>query len=63
MVLEVFVGKHGLVRNYIIGYADIRRPNITEHVLKIFEVVLWHTFQDILLVTNSIDGELMNCKT
>lgn len=58
MVLEVFVGKHGLVGNCILSYADVRRPSeIAEHVLKIFEVVLWHTLQDILLVASSTDEE------
>ena len=64
MVLEVFVGKHGLVGNCIIGYADVRRPSkISEHVVEIFEVVPCHTLQDILLVTSSADEELVDCKT
>jgi hypothetical protein len=57
MVLKVFVAKHRLLRNRIIGYANVRGLNIAEHVLKILKVVLWHTLQDVLLITSSADEE------
>ena len=34
-----FGREHGVIGNRIAGYADARKPDISEHVLKLLEVV------------------------
>ena len=41
MILEVYVGKHGLIRNCVFGHADVGRTSkVVGHGLKVLEVVI-----------------------
>ena len=62
MILEVFVGKHGLCRDCIIGDTEIGRfSKIAKHVFKILEVVVWDTLQDVLLVVSATNLDSVEC--
>jgi hypothetical protein len=58
MILEICVGKHGLIEDRIIRHVNVGRfSKVVEHGFEVLSVAIRHTLQDVALIASTANGK------